>query len=430
VLVLLLALVTGGAAALRATDVFRWEDTARPEAVPAQTSDPGQAPDLDGTEQAPEPSPTATPEPPPPPPDVVLTLVAAGDVLLHQPVINSAAVSDGYDFRPLFAPMDPWVQGADLALCHLEVPVAPPGTAPSGYPVFGAPVEIAEGLRAAGWDGCSTASNHSVDRGWAGLVATLDALDGAGLGHVGTARSETEAAAPQLYDVEREGGTVRIAHLSTTYGTNGIPLPADAPWSVETPIDTDALIEQSTAARDDGADLVVISVHCCVEYVSQATDEQQRIARAFADSGVVDLVIGHHAHVPQPIELLEGGPRDEGMWVAHGLGNYISNQDANCCSARTDSGLLMTATIRRPADGPAAVTGVEWTAVTVDRAGGHRVHPMPSPTVEEGAGTFDGSALRTRWGRVAEVVGSDAPERVAPPEPTGPEPVVLPRPRG
>ena len=124
-------------------------------------------------------SPSATPTPTPTPtptadPDVEFSLVAAGDVLPHLPVLSSARSADGgYDFAPVLGPLDPWVQGADLALCHLEVPVTPPGTAPSGYPLFGTPPAIASSLRTQGWDGCSTASNHSVDRGFAGRSRRL-----------------------------------------------------------------------------------------------------------------------------------------------------------------------------------------------------------------------------------------------------------------
>lgn len=387
--------------------------------TPSVDAAPGERPS--GT-AAPAPTPTPTPTPPP---DVVLTLVAAGDVLLHEPVIGSArTASGGYDFAPLLAPIAPWVAGADLALCHLETPVAPPGVAYSGYPLFGGPPEIAAGLAATGWDGCSTASNHSVDRGAAGVVSTLEAMDAAGLGHVGTARSAQEAAQPQVYELTREGGTVRVAQVAATYGTNGMPVPADAPWTV-TLVDVPALVAQATAARAAGADLVVASIHCCVEYVSVPTAEQQAIAAELAASGVVDLVIGHHAHVPQPIELLPGGPGGGGMWVAHGLGNLISNQDDVCCTARTDSGLLMTATVRKPADGPARVTGVEWTGVTVDRRGGHLVHPLPSAIAAGQAGTLGAEDLAARQARVAEVVGTQAPQRVVPPTPTGTPPVVV-----
>lgn len=357
-----------------------------------------------------------------------LTLVAAGDVLTHLPVLRSARTPDGgYDFTPLLAPLRPWVAGADLALCHLEVPVAPDGVAPSGYPLFGAPVEIARDLRANGWDGCSTASNHSMDRGLPGLTRTLDALDEAGLGHAGTARSADEAAAPQVYELVRAGRTVRIAHLAATFGTNGLPVPGSAPWSVQL-LDTDALVQQATTARADGADLVVVSVHCCVEYVSEPTARQREVAAALAASGAVDLVLGHHAHVPQPLELLPGGPGGTGMWVAHGLGNMISNQDAACCTARTDSGLLLTATATVPPDGPVRVTGAAWTAITVERTGGHRVHPLPTGRTDRPAGVLGPDELAARHARVSAVVGSAAPEQDRPATPSGPPPRVVPRP--
>lgn len=358
----------------------------------------------------------------------MFTLVATGDVLLHQPVISSGRTTDGYDFTPLLDPMTPWVAGADLALCHLEVPVAPDGVAPTGFPMFGAPPQIVDALAANGWDGCSTASNHSIDRGPAGVIATLDALDAAGLGHVGTARSAEEADAPQVYELDREGQTIRVAHIAATYGLNGLSLPADSPW-MTTLIDTDAMIAQATAARDAGADLVVASVHCCVEYVTDPTDRQVEIATALGDSGVVDLLIGHHAHVPQPIERVPGGPHGDGMWVAHGLGNYVSNQAAATMGdARTESGLLLTATFRKPVDGPVTVTDVGWTAVTVDRAAGHRVFPLSALVADERTeGTLSLAELRARHDRVLAAAGTQADERAAPPDPTGPPARVLPR---
>ncbi|WP_255347163.1 CapA family protein [Cellulomonas sp. KRMCY2] len=226
----------------------------------------------------------------------------------------------------------------------------------------------------------------------------------------------------------RQEQTIRVAHIAATYGTNGLPVPADAPWSV-TLIDTAALVQQAIAARAAGADIVVASIHCCVEYVSEATEDQVRVAAELAASGVIDLVIGHHAHVPQPISKIAGGPRGEGMWVAYGLGNLISNQDAACCVARTDSGLLMTATFRKPIDGPATVTGVEWTSVTVDRHGGHLVQPLtPAVAAGQGAGTLTPADLVARQARVVEAVGVEAPERLGPPQPTGPAPIVVARP--
>lgn len=381
---------------------------------------------------------TATPTPTPTPtpdPDVSFSLVAAGDVLPHLPVLSSARTADGYDFTPLLAGMDPWVRGADLALCHLEVPIAPTGQAPSGYPIFGAPAQIAADLREQGWDGCSTASNHSVDRGFAGVTATLDALDAAGLGHAGTARSQAEADQPQLYQLQRSGRTITVAHLAATYGTNGMPIDSDKPWSLNL-IDTAKIVAQATAARAAGADVVLVSLHCCTEYVTQPTADQVAYAQALADSGVVDLVIGHHAHVPQPVAKLAGGPRGEGMWVAYGLGNYLSNQDQNCCVAETAAGILLSvqfhATGAFPAQGipagPVQVADVEWTAITVDRTGGHRVHALVD--IAGGSDGLSAQEVAARRARVAEAAGTAAPERTTPLTPTGPDPTVVPRQAG
>ncbi|MDM8085774.1 CapA family protein [Cellulomonas cellasea] len=379
---------------------------------------------------------TATPTPVPTPtadPDAVFTIVAAGDVLPHLPVIASArTTSGGYDFAPLLSPFDAWVQGADLALCHLETPVAPADGKPSGYPRFGSPVEIAQGLADAGWDGCSTASNHSADRGFAGIAATLEALDVAGMGHVGTARSAVEQGQPQLYILERAGQRLTVAHLAATYGTNGMPVDADKPWSVDL-LDTARLVAQAEAARAAGADLVVASVHCCVEYVTEPTARQAEVAQALADSAVVDLMIGHHAHVPQPVARLEGGPGGLGMWVAYGLGNLLSNQDSECCVAGTESGLLLTAQVTStgafPAQGveagPARVTDVQWTPTTVDRRSGHRLHALVD--IPGGTQALTPAEVATRAERVRAAAGTEAVERTRPTTPTGPEPLVVAR---
>lgn len=416
-LVVVAAVVAGAALADR---LWLGDDGAATGPDPATTvatgSSPGEAP-------ASTPSPT-------PAPDALFTIVAAGDVLTHTPVNRDAKTAAGYDFSPLLAPVDPWIQGADLAICHLEVPIAPPGKEPTGYPLFGAPAQIAQDLKDQGWDGCSTASNHSLDRGEAGVGATLDALDAVGLGHAGTARSAAEAAQPQVYEVHVAGQAVRVAQIAAAYGTNGLPVPADAPWSVSL-IDTDAMIAEATQARADGADLVVASVHCCVEYVSDPTPEQQQIAAALAASGQVDLVIGHHAHVPQPIARLDGGPGGAGMWVAYGLGNYISNQDSACCSPRTATGLLLSASVRKPADGPARVETVEWTPITGDRTGGHRIYALPDVLGSGGGvGKLSAAQLADRQALVAGVVGTAAQERLTPPTSQGTSVTVVPRTAG
>ncbi len=141
--------------------------------------------------------------------------------------------------------------------------------------------------------------------------------------------------------------------------------------------------------------------------------------------------------MPQPIAHLAGGPRGEGMWVAYGLGNYISNQDeSTLVVARATSGILLTVHVVSagafPAEGreagPVHVTGVEWTPVTVDRRGGHLVHALPDIT--QGTATLTAAEVADRIAGVSTAAGSEAPERTAPVTPTGPPPAVVPRTAG
>lgn len=419
VLALLLTCAGATAAALRSSPADAAAAVLPPAASATSTAPPSSS--------APAPSPTPTVQP-----DAEFSIVAAGDVLPHAGVnADARTAGGGYDFSKLLAPMNPWIQGADLAICHMEVPIAPNGK-PSGYPVFGGPKQLAAALKAQGWDGCSTASNHSVDKGFAGIKATLDAFDAVGLGHDGTARTAAEQAQPQLYRLERAGQTITVAHISATYGTNGMPVDADKPWSLNM-IDVPAMVAQAKAARAAGANIVIASVHCCVEYQTAPTSQQQLVDQQLADSGEFDLVIGHHAHVPQPVVKLKGGPDGTGMWVAYGLGNYVSNQDDDCCVASTDSGILLTAHVTSPAAdpatgrpaGPARVTGVEYTPITVDRLGGHQVHALTD--IPNGSKHLTKKQVAQRLARVEQAAGNQAPMRTEPETPTGPPAVVVPR---
>jgi poly-gamma-glutamate capsule biosynthesis protein CapA/YwtB (metallophosphatase superfamily) len=286
----------------------------------------GPTPAREGTATASAPPTSATSTSPAPPASV--TVVATGDVLLHQDgalVTGAAAVGRahgvGYDFSGVFAPVAPLIRAADLAICHLETPLAPPGGPFTGYPLFDVQPQIATALAGAGYDTCSTASNHSLDAGFTGLVRTLDTLDAAGVGHTGTFRTAHEARTPHLMTVHGVG----VADLAFTYGLNGIPEPADRPWAVNdfdpTGPQVAGMLAAAHRARLAGAQLVIASVHCCTEYVSDPTAAQVAIASALLASPDVDLVLGHHGHVVQPFERING------KWVAYGLGNHIAQQD-------------------------------------------------------------------------------------------------------
>lgn len=363
---------------------------------------------------SPEPSPTQSPQPTPEPePEPTFepstfTLVAAGDVLPHGPVHVSAQVSGGYDFTPLLAGIDDLIASSVLAICHMEVPVIADGQKPSGYPMFGASPQIINDLQEQGWDGCSTASNHSVDRAFDGVVRTIDRFDELDMGFVGTARTKEEAT-PQFFTVTHGDYETVVAQLSYTYGLNGLPMPEGKPFAVNL-IDSEKIIAEATEARKI-ADLVVVSVHAGNEYQSTPNEQQFTLTQELADSAEIDLYIGHHAHVPQPIVKLKGGPRGEGMWTAYGLGNMISNQSSVCCVASTSNGLMMFAQFERDNDEPARVSSVSWRALTVDRAAGHRLYDLTEvASLKSAYGQLSAAEIAARYDRVVSAVGDEAPE--------------------
>ncbi|MDI2128122.1 CapA family protein [Yinghuangia seranimata] len=254
------------------------------------------------------------------------TLVGTGDVLAYPSIMQQAqtdAAGEGYDFHKIFAGVAPVVQTADVAICHMETVYGKPGGPFTGYPTFKAPPQIAQALLDTGYDGCSTASNHTLDDGFDGIQRTLDEFDRVGLKHAGSARTADEAATTTIFDVKG----VKVAHLAWTYALNGIPLPAGKPWAVNV-IDVPRIVEQARAARRAGADVVVLSLHWGTEWQRKPDSDQLAWAQELTAStdtsnGTgrkdIDLILGTHNHVPQPYAKVNG------TWVVYGMGDQMAN---------------------------------------------------------------------------------------------------------
>lgn len=282
------------------------------------------------------------------------TLVASGDVLPHSSIIDRArfdAGGTGYDFRPMLAGIRPVVSRADVALCHMETVYGANGEY-TGYPTFKSPPEVAPALAATGYDGCSTASNHTLDDGADGIRRTLDALDRAGVQHAGSARAEEEARTVTVL----RAGPAKVAHLAYTYDTNGIPLPDGQPWAVNF-IDEAKILADARAAREAGADVVVVSLHWGTEWQDAPDERQLTLARSLtaARSGSrpdIDLILGTHAHVPQAYEKVNG------TWVIYGMGDQIAGEMTNHQGARDPRG--NQSTLGRFTFAPPARPGGRW----------------------------------------------------------------------
>jgi poly-gamma-glutamate synthesis protein (capsule biosynthesis protein) len=282
------------------------------------------------------------------------TLVASGDVLPHSTIIDRAgfdAGGTGYDFRPMLAGIRSVVSRADVALCHMETVYGANGDY-TGYPAFKSPPEVARALAATGYDGCSTASNHTLDDGADGIRRTLDALDRAGVRHAGSARAEEEARTVTVL----QAGPAKIAHLAYTYGTNGIPLPDGQPWAVNL-IDEARVLADARAARRAGADVVVVSLHWGTEWQDAPDEQQLTLARSLTAARSegrpdIDLILGTHAHVPQAYEKVNG------TWVIYGMGDQIAGEMTNHQGARDPRG--NQSTLGRFTFAPPARPGGRW----------------------------------------------------------------------
>ncbi|MBA3233256.1 MAG: CapA family protein [Propionibacteriales bacterium] len=290
-----------------------------------------------------------------------------GDMLLHEGLWATAEIDaartgrDRMDFRPLLRDMKSVISGADLAVCHMETPLAPAGGPFLGYPVFSAPPAIVPALKWAGYDACTTASNHSIDQGFDGLLRTLDDFDAAGVAHAGTVATRKESMQPLVLDV----AGVDVALISATYGTNGIPLPIDQPWSVPL-INVPRIDRMAARARTQGAEVVIVALHWGLEYMHGPTTDQLKVADQLTRSPDIDFIYGHHAHVVQPYDTVNG------KWVAFGLGNAVAQQSTSVEGVY--DGNTCRVTFRERADATFRVQKLEYIPTMITPFDG--THPM------------------------------------------------------
>jgi poly-gamma-glutamate synthesis protein (capsule biosynthesis protein) len=290
--------------------------------------------------------------PVPPQKPVHLQVSVNGDLLIHSPIYDRAKALGGgkrYEFRPMLRYVKPIVRAADLALCHLETPMGP--GPPHGYPLFNTPKGLAPAVKATGWDACSTASNHSVDGGQRAITSSIRTLDGAHVRHTGTFASRAARGRTLLMTVKG----VRVAFLSYTEMTNGIPLPF--PWSVNI-ARASTILADARKARKRGAQVVIVNLHWGIEYQVTPSAFQKRLASALTRSKDITAVVGQHVHVVQPIRSVNG------KLVVFGEGNLLSNQTS---PAASQDGLIALLDIR--VDGKkSSVRGIRYVPVWVRRS--------------------------------------------------------------
>ena len=249
-----------------------------------------------------------------------LRLVFVGDIMQHTSQINAAKQPNGtYNYDSCFSFLANEIKYADFKVANLELTLA---DAPySGYPCFSAPDAIAEILKKTGFDFLSTANNHCCDKGAKGVNRTLDVIENLNLYHAGTYRNiaEKTLSYPQIVDVKG----FRLAFLSYTYGTNGLPVVYPNMVNL---IDTAEIRNDVELAKKYNPDMIICLLHWGLEYQLKQNEEQKRLADFIFARGI-NLIIGSHPHVIQPMEARKDAEGNITSAVVYSLGNAVSNQN-------------------------------------------------------------------------------------------------------
>ena len=364
-------------------------------AVTDQATTPSTLAPVVETSTIPAETTTAVPAP------VTMSLAFAGDILIHSQVWKAATVNaggSGYDFAPMFSRVKPLIEGVDLAICHLEVPLVALGEKPTTNPLYSAPTELAWAIKEVGFDRCSTASNHSFDKGVKGIEATLNEFDALGLGQAGMARTPDEIE-PKVFDVKG----IKVTHLSYTYGFNGMSAPNGETWRSAL-IDPTRIIADAQKARDMGAHVVIVSMHWGRETQTDLSDFQLTNSDAITKSGLIDLVVGHHAHVVQKIEQVNG------VWTIFGLSNLISYlPTTDAFPNKTQDGVIVIADITLNPDGSVQVAQPVAHPIWVDKYNGVVVRPVLTDLVDPATSEETKAELAVSLERTRSVVGEFFP---------------------
>lgn len=249
-----------------------------------------------------------------------VTIAAVGDNLIHNTLIAAGEQEDGsLDYTSLYANIKPDIEKADIAVIDQETVLGGSSFEYTGYPVFNSPWEVGDAAIDAGFDIFACANNHIMDKGWAGIEKEIEYFSDKKVVQLGV--NADERAYNQITYYEKNGITFSL--LNYTYGTNGIPLPEDKPWCVNL-LDKEKVTADIKEARAN-SDVVIVFPHWGTENSHDISDYQREYVKLFSDLGV-DIVIGCHPHVLQPVEWVTNDSTGKKMLVYYSLGNFISHQ--------------------------------------------------------------------------------------------------------
>ena len=322
---------------------------------------------------------------------ISVTLGCTGDILIHNPVLEAYEAS-GYDFNDMFRYVNPYFSKYDYMVANLEVTLAGEGRKYTGFPVFNTPDSIIDAAKQNGIDMLLTANNHCYDTGKNGFNRTLEVLAQKQMESIGT---RTETGLPYLV---KDLNGIKFGLINYTYETkrssdgrktlNGIAMAAETQSRVNSFNYSDLesfyteLNGHIESMKNDGAEVVMLYIHWGNEYKLEPNSYQKSMSKRIADLGV-DVIIGGHPHVVEPIEVIRSEVTGKQTVCLYSLGNAVSNQRIQFMDMKTghtEDGMIFETTFVKNPDGTIVLDKINvvpiWVNMHTDTSKHYHMLPL------------------------------------------------------
>ena len=341
------------------------------------------------------------------------TVMSIGDIMVHSPQLNGALNSStgDYNFDCYFKEIAPYFATSDLNVGNLEVTFGGNESREfSGYPLFNTPDSLADSIKNAGFNLLLTSNNHCYDTGLAGLKRTAQVLKQKGIEFTGTKETDADPAY-----VIKQVNNINIGIINYTYETkcltegrkylNGNPVNSEANGLINSfnYDKLDAFYSEIGAYLKEmdtkGAEFKVVYIHWGNEYQTYSNTYQKSIAQKLCNMGV-DMIIGSHPHVIQPIELVTSEDSQNTTVCLYSMGNAVSNQRqelmTSCPSGHTEDGMIFEFVLKKTKAG-VTLESLDLTPTWVNKylvSGkyNYTIYPIENPN-DLGKYSFNATAL-------------------------------------
>lgn len=308
-----------------------------------------------------------------------VTISAIGDIMAHDDQLKAQFDKDTntYSFNNNFKYVKPYISNSDLAIANLETTLAGPKAKYSSFPKFNSPDELADAIKDSGVDIVSTINNHTYDRGSDGVYRTLDVLNSKDIEHVGTQKNDKDENF-LIKDVDGVKLGITAYSYGQVYGSttalNGLNIDYNDLNNLNifnssyVDIAFNEIKDTLDVMNNKESDLQVVILHWGDEYTRQPNEFQKELAKKLCDYGV-DIIIGSHPHMVQPIEMIKSDENDNETLVIYSLGNFLSNQRNEILNKKyTEDGVIANIGINKNLNtGETKISSVEYIPTWVNK---------------------------------------------------------------